>query len=304
MDLGLHAATSKVADEEETDVAATSDILKSRHTDASRESSNTGSLASSDVDGDNQEGNASFAALRVEDSVPRYMADLAALLGRWLLRGPTQLHVLQRELRPVLPDPILSLGEVEACVKPHRPDGLPEPLGLFTLDEPTLLHTDGGMLILRLRACLRSREGNDGQAAFNVAGQLGEAERRPREVEAWVAAVKAHHRQQTAKAKVTGFDPEASVTSQQLSAALALHASQACCNIFPSSSQSWLSSTCLSSNLRASFVALLGCRPTTPWRGPFQSYLPSFLLAHDGNWTQTHNQPLSGADALHYSRAT
>lgn len=147
--------------------------------------------------------------------LPLHMTDLERELQRLLSSGAKQLRPLYAEPRPVVLDPVFSLGEVEACVKPHRPDGLQESLGISVFDEPTLFPTDIAVLILRLRTTLCSAEGLGGLGAFKPGGYLRAAERRTRDVEAWVAAVKAHHQQRNAEAASAGFDAEAIMADRQ-----------------------------------------------------------------------------------------
>lgn len=49
---------------------------------------------------------------------------------------------LETKLKPYVPDYIPTVGPIEDFLKPERPDGAKELLGLAVLDEPCLDQTD------------------------------------------------------------------------------------------------------------------------------------------------------------------
>ena len=80
--------------------------------------------------------------------VPPEVADLFALIGRYR-PAPTSLDT---PLRPFIPDYMAAVGAPDAFLKPPRPDGKDDPLGLRVVDEPALHQSDAVVLELHLRA--------------------------------------------------------------------------------------------------------------------------------------------------------
>lgn len=77
---------------------------------------------------------------RQEDSEGEEAFDLRAaadLCHRCLSQGPKEFALLPQRLLPLIPEPVFALGEVDACVKPPRPDGAPEPLGALAPRGPS-----------------------------------------------------------------------------------------------------------------------------------------------------------------------
>lgn len=87
-------------------------------------------------------------------------------------------------LRPFLPDFLPSAGDLDAFLKPPRPDGREDELGLRRLDEPAALQSDPTVLDLQLRA-LSKKSGLDPVAVR----ALEHADKNPKEVLKWVASI-------------------------------------------------------------------------------------------------------------------
>jgi len=49
---------------------------------------------------------------------------------------------LETKLKPFIPDYIPAIGTIEDFLKPERPDGQKETLGLTVIDEPCIEQTD------------------------------------------------------------------------------------------------------------------------------------------------------------------
>lgn len=62
---------------------------------------------------------------------------------------------LVSELKPFIPDYIAAAGDVDEFLKPPRPDGKFEPLGLKVLDEPSASQSDPAILRKFLKANMK-----------------------------------------------------------------------------------------------------------------------------------------------------
>jgi intraflagellar transport protein 46 len=122
-----------------------------------------------------------YAALKVSEEV----REILELIGRFVPR-PVELPT---PLRPFIPDFIPCVSEVDAFLKPDRPDGRAEELGLRRLDEPSPSQSDPTVLDLRLRALSKK----SGLAPVAVRA-IENAERNPREIAKWVASIRDLHR--------------------------------------------------------------------------------------------------------------
>lgn len=91
---------------------------------------------------------------------------------------------LDCKLRCFVPDYLPAVGEVDAFLKPPRPDGAPEPLGLATLDEPSATPSDPTVLDLQLRAASK-RAGVEPVLVRSVEY----ADKNPKEITKWIQSV-------------------------------------------------------------------------------------------------------------------
>ena len=87
-------------------------------------------------------------------------------------------------LRPFLPEFLPAAGDIDAFLKPPRPDGAEDELGAKRLDEPAALQSDPTVLDLQLRA-LSKKSGLDPVAVR----ALENADKNPKEVLKWVASI-------------------------------------------------------------------------------------------------------------------
>ena len=87
---------------------------------------------------------AEFASLKVNDE----MRELFSYIGRYTPHAMD----LETRLRPFIPEYIPAISEADPFLKPPRPDGLPESLGLRVLDEPSSNQSDPTVLDLQLRS--------------------------------------------------------------------------------------------------------------------------------------------------------
>ena len=70
-------------------------------------------------------------------------------LFEYITRYKPQKIDLETKLKPFVPDYIPAVGEVDACLKMTKPDGLKEDLGINQLDEPALNCEDKTVLELK-----------------------------------------------------------------------------------------------------------------------------------------------------------
>lgn len=127
-------------------------------------------------------------------------------LRRLLQEGPTVMSILKSELRPSTPPLIMCLGEVDCCIKPQRPDGVQDTLGLTVIDEPVGLLTNENMRLLRTRNYLPSMKDTELTNGASLASHHQNSHTLRQEVEAWVNAVKVHHTATASCAKAAGLE--------------------------------------------------------------------------------------------------
>ena len=106
--------------------------------------------------------------------------DVAALIAAF---SPSRVELFPA-LCPFLPDFVPAAGDMDAFLKPPRPDGREDELGAKRLDEPAALQSDPTVLDLQLRA-LSKKSGLDPVAVR----ALENADKAPKEVLKWVASL-------------------------------------------------------------------------------------------------------------------
>merc|ERR1719421_635716 len=95
---------------------------------------------------------------------------------------------LNAPLRPFVPDYIPAVGECDAFIKPKRPDGKKDELGLKILDEPCTNQTDPTVLDLQLRAL--SKRSNLGDM---VVRSIDNAAKNTKEIDKWIENIAMVH---------------------------------------------------------------------------------------------------------------
>lgn len=95
---------------------------------------------------------------------------------------------LPAKLRPFIPDYIPAVGELDPFVKVPRPDGHPDGLGLYMIDEPTIPQSNPAVVQLELRAT-NVHMG----ASAQVVDSFEDAANRPEVIDRWIADVKKVH---------------------------------------------------------------------------------------------------------------
>mgnify|MGYP005993457837 CR=1 FL=1 len=100
---------------------------------------------------------------------------------------------LDTQLKPFVPDYIPSVGDMDAFLKPTRPDGQVDELGLKVLDEPATNQSDATVLDLQLRAL--SKKSNLKPTHVR---SVEDASRNPREILKWVTSIADLHRSKPA----------------------------------------------------------------------------------------------------------
>lgn len=131
---------------------------------------------------------AKYAGLAIDPAVK----ELFKYIGRY----KPERRDLPTELKPFIPDYMPAVGDVDEFLKPPRPDGAFEPLGLTVLDEPSVKQSDPAIMRKFLRAHLAGTaavQDEDGGAPIAHAD-----EDRARKIEQWVADVDALHDKEVA----------------------------------------------------------------------------------------------------------
>jgi intraflagellar transport protein 46 len=100
---------------------------------------------------------------------------------------------LSTKLKPFIPDFIPSVGEIDPFLKPARPDGDEDLLGLARLDEPAPQQSDATVLELQLRAL--SKKSN---LEPTFVRSIPDASKNPREIQKWIDSIEDLHRSKPA----------------------------------------------------------------------------------------------------------
>lgn len=87
------------------------------------------------------------------------LSELFAYVGRYR----PEKRQLPCELKPFIPDYIAAMGDVDEFLKPPRPDGRFEPLGLKVLDEPSVHQSDPAIMRKFLRAHMKGTAADAGE---------------------------------------------------------------------------------------------------------------------------------------------
>jgi intraflagellar transport protein 46 len=80
-------------------------------------------------------------------------------LFKYIGRYRPEKRRLVSELKPFIPEYIAATGDVDEFLKPPRPDGKFEPLGLRVLDEPSANQSDPAIMRKFLKANLQGTAG-------------------------------------------------------------------------------------------------------------------------------------------------
>lgn len=122
----------------------------------------------------------------VNVQVDRDLKELFEYVGRYR-PGKRQLPC---ELKPFIPDYIAAMGDVDEFLKPPRPDGKFEPLGLKMLDEPSVHQSDPAIMRKFLRAHMKGTgavnddNDNDGEDVIHHGDQEHDAK-----IQQWISDV-------------------------------------------------------------------------------------------------------------------
>jgi intraflagellar transport protein 46 len=122
-----------------------------------------------------------YAHLAVPDEVKQ-------LFG-YITRYKPHTIALDTTLKPFIPDYIPAMGDIDAFIKPERPDSKEEELGLKQLDEPSPHQSDATVLDLQLRSL--SKKSN---LEPTLVRSIGHADKNPREITKWITSIQKLHR--------------------------------------------------------------------------------------------------------------
>jgi intraflagellar transport protein 46 len=161
---------------------------------ASQDSDDSAGTDSSDDDSSDEDGGAGgetavpggynpadYASL----SVPADVKELFQYIGRY---KPHNIE-LDTKLRCFIPDFVPAIGDPDAFLKPPRPDGTEEELGLKELDEPAATQSDAQVLELQLRAL--SKKSNLDPVMVR---SIPHADKNPRDITKWIESIQELHR--------------------------------------------------------------------------------------------------------------
>ena len=114
-------------------------------------------------------------------------------LFEYITRYKPQKIDLETKLKPFVPDYIPAVGEVDACLKMPKPDGLKEDLGINQLDEPALNCEDKTVLELKY---VQSK--NVVRSAPMTVDSIEGADKKPKEISRWINSMHELHKSRPA----------------------------------------------------------------------------------------------------------
>ncbi|KAG8346112.1 putative Intraflagellar transport complex B protein 46 C terminal [Trypanosoma vivax] len=110
-------------------------------------------------------------------------------LFKHILDYHPQIPELPAKLRPFIPDYIPAIGDLDPFCKVPRPDGKPDGLGVYVLDEPSVSQSNPAVVLLELRAT----NIHPSAALAEVVDSFEDAANRPEVIDRWIADVKKVH---------------------------------------------------------------------------------------------------------------
>lgn len=140
-----------------------------------------------DEDGaDRQTAGAYNAADYANLPVSQEVKDLFKYITRF---RPTTVE-LDTKLKAFIPDYIPAVGEVDAFLKPSKPDNQQENLGLLTIDEPCLNQSKESSVRIQMRAYMKTKVDPK-----RVVDSIENADKNPAEINRWIKDVSSIQRQ-------------------------------------------------------------------------------------------------------------
>lgn len=161
---------------------------------ASSDSSSSDSSDGSDDEADGEGSKVGGAAGAAGAYNPKDYANLRVApeveeLFQYISRYTPHTIELDTKLKPLIPDLIPAIGEVDAFLKIPQPDGKNSDLGLAQLDEPCLNPSDPSVLDLRLRALSKHVDMEPMEVR-----SIEDPDKNPKEVKSWVDRIADLHR--------------------------------------------------------------------------------------------------------------
>jgi intraflagellar transport protein 46 len=116
-------------------------------------------------------------------------------LFKYIDRYKPEKSRLVSELKPFIPEYIAATGDVDEFLKPPRPDGKFEPLGLRVLDEPSVKQSDPAIMRKFLKANLK---GTAGVEDIDENAIEHSDEDRANKIQQWIRSVEELHEKEIA----------------------------------------------------------------------------------------------------------
>jgi intraflagellar transport protein 46 len=169
---------------------AISETTMSRRSPARSDKSSDDEEGGDEDDDDDAEGYDDIeGAYKASDYAHLDVANEVKDLFQYITRYRPQETELDTNLKCFIPDYIPSIGEMDAFIKPPRPDGQQDGLGLRHLDEPASNQSDPTVLELQLRAMSKKQQYGD-----VVVRSIENAEKNPQMIEKWIQSIADLHR--------------------------------------------------------------------------------------------------------------
>ncbi len=108
---------------------------------------------------------------------------------------------LETALKCFIPSFVPAIGEPDPFIKPPRPDGKPETLGLKVVDEPSPYQSDPAVLDLQLKALSKRRRANE------VVHCIENAEQNRESIDGWISSIEELHESRNGKETLHSIEP-------------------------------------------------------------------------------------------------
>jgi intraflagellar transport protein 46 len=143
-------------------------------------------------DGD-EDGEAGFDGYNPNDYMNLNVSPEVKQLFRFITNYTPQVSEIDAVLKPFIPEYIPTVGEVDAYLKIPKPDGQPETLGLFQIDEPALNQTKKSEMDYLIKEFYMG----DTQELEKV-HSIENAHKNPKEVQSWIQTIDSHQNKKSA----------------------------------------------------------------------------------------------------------
>ena len=139
------------------------------------------------------DGEAGFDGYNPNEYMNLNVAPDVKQLFRYITNYTPQVSEIEAILKPFIPEYIPTVGEVDAYLKIPKPDGQPETLGLYQIDEPALNQTKKSEMDYIIKEFYMG-ETQELEKVHNIEN----AHKNPKEVQSWIQTIDSHQNKKSA----------------------------------------------------------------------------------------------------------